>query len=296
MLPTRISMIVGMVTRHPHQMFQLIDEFVSIKAHALTHPWTHIRTSKMAESKWESLCQHHDIRVEYGQHASIITESTCAIQQTIQQLLQQLNNRAMSLTACVQYDLALEDAAMMREIAPWSSLGYLRACDVYSNQCRHKAVIDMCTQGLVAMTNGDPGYNKLEAIKNKSKDISSKRVDFISKLSSDVVLCNILPRIIDFIMPLNSATPSPLFYVSRAWHHRILQAPDGLRFHARISNTTTNIDGHGQLLRYAPYVTRLDVQDVACGIVQVINAGSFLSTLFTCGNFSRFRTLNMRGT
>ncbi|KAI7873660.1 hypothetical protein K492DRAFT_211998 [Lichtheimia hyalospora FSU 10163] len=249
----------------------------------------------MTESKWESLCLHHAIRVEYGDHASIITESTCAIQQTIQQLLQQLNNRAMSLTACVQYDLALEDAAMMREIAPWSSLGYLRACDVYSNQCRHKAMIDICTQGLVAMAKDDPGYHKLETIKNKAKHTNNKRVDFISKLSSDVVLYNILPRITDSIMPFSSTTPSPLFYVSRAWHQRFLQAPDGLAFHARISNTTSNIAGHGQLLRYAPYVTRLDVQDVACGIVQMINAGSFLSTLFTCGNFSRFRTLNMRG-
>ncbi|KAI7874033.1 hypothetical protein K492DRAFT_211813 [Lichtheimia hyalospora FSU 10163] len=250
----------------------------------------------MTESKWDKLCHHRNIRVEYGDHASIITESTCAIQQTIQQLLQQLNNRAMSLTACVQYDLALEDAAMMREIAPWSSLGYLRACDVYASQCRQWAVVDMCTQGLVAVAKEDPGYHKLEAHQTEAKDTSSKRVDFISKLPFDVVICNIIPRIMKIIMPFDSMVPSPLFYVSRTWHERILQTPDGLAFHASSTDIDNSTLGHDQLLRFAPYVTRLDVLGKALALryFEPHLPGSFLSNIFARADFKRLTTLNLK--
>ncbi|KAI7873731.1 hypothetical protein K492DRAFT_200499 [Lichtheimia hyalospora FSU 10163] len=232
----------------------------------------------MTESKWDKLCHHHNIRVECREHASNITESTCDLQQTIQQLLQQLNNRAMSLTACVQYDWALEEATMMREIAPWSSLGCLRACDVYASQCRQWAVVDMCTQGLVAVAKEDPSYHNLNALQNEAKDTSSKRVDFISKLPFDVVICNIIPRIMKIIMPFDSMTP------------------DGLAFHASSTDVDNSTLGHDQLLRFAPYVTRLDVLGKALALRYFAPQlpGSFLSNIFARADFKRLTTLNLK--
>ena len=108
--------MVSMVTQHPHQAFQLL-----VQLSFITRIHTSTPTSNVTKSKCESLCLHHHITIKHGERASTINKSTCAIQQTIQQLVQQLNNHAMSLTACVQYDWAPEDSAMMREIAPWSS-------------------------------------------------------------------------------------------------------------------------------------------------------------------------------
>lgn len=254
----------------------------------------------MPESRWENLCRQHSITVDYREHASLIAESTCAIGIAIRQLLQQLNDRAISLTACVQYDLALADAALMREMAPRSCLGYLRACNVYSSQGRQWAVIDMCNQGLAAATaDEDPtGYHQLQVIKHEAMDIISRRVDFVSMLPFDIVACNLLPRIMDSIMPFNSNRRSPLFYVSRAWHQRILQASDGLAFYARTSNNQVLKEGHHHLLRFAPFVTRLDVDGKAPGLGDFWahhGGGPSLCDLFTRGAFTKLTTLNIQG-
>lgn len=251
----------------------------------------------MPESRWESLCRQHSITVDHCEHAILITELTCAIGNGIRQLLQQLNDRAVSLTACVQYDLALQDAAIMREMAPRSCLGYLRACNVYSSQGRQWAVIDMCNQGLAAVAHDDPGYHQLQAIMDDAKEITSRRVDFLSKLPLDIVACNLTPRIMDSIMPFNSNKRSPLFYVSRAWHQRILQVTDGLTFYAKTSNIETLTEGHHHLLRFSPFVTRLDVHGKVNGLASFCarQGGPSLCDLFTRGNFTKLTTLNIQG-
>ncbi|CDH57696.1 predicted protein [Lichtheimia corymbifera JMRC:FSU:9682] len=125
----------------------------------------------MSESQWKTVGRQHRIRVDHRGHASLIAESTCAIAITIHQLLQQLNDRAKSLTACAQYDLALKDAAVMREMAPRSCLCYLRACDVYSSQGRQREVIDMCKRGLFAISHDDPDFQQLRVIKSEAQII-----------------------------------------------------------------------------------------------------------------------------
>ncbi|CDH57695.1 predicted protein [Lichtheimia corymbifera JMRC:FSU:9682] len=93
-------------------------------------------------------------------------------------------------------------------------------------------------------------------------------------------------------MPFDSNIPFPLLYVSRAWHQCILQANNGLSFYANIDNNGTLKEGHDHLLRYAPFVTELDVNGF--GHLLDHSTGPSLSDLFTRGAFIKLTTLNMK--
>lgn len=65
------------------------------------------------------------------QRDTTISTTTEAITQLGSQLMDNLNRRSTALANGAHFDLALRDAAVMRAICPTSSLGYLKAGDIY---------------------------------------------------------------------------------------------------------------------------------------------------------------------
>ena len=156
----------------------------------LSNTHTRIHTSTQAstntESKWERSCQQHSITIEYGEHVSISSESTCAFQQTIQHLF--FNN---STTVQSAWQHVYSTICHLKKPTPWENstlvIVEIIACmwSIFESMSTGGS-IDMCPRGLVAMANNDPDYHKLETIKSKAKDISSKWVDITNKLPIDL--------------------------------------------------------------------------------------------------------------
>ncbi|CDH54812.1 predicted protein [Lichtheimia corymbifera JMRC:FSU:9682] len=216
----------------------------------------------MINSIWNDLCQQPTLTVNRQLYSKILSDSTTQLQQCIEQLLIQLNNRAIVLTRCANFATALRDAAAMQEISPLSPLGYLQAANIYSEQGRQQAVIDICNEGLSIVDVNDPGYSKLQQVKTDAMQRANCRIDFISRLPLGIVRHTLFPMMLkgwDGDL-LNGTMQCPYLDVSKMWFDQAIQAHGGgFQFEVYDKESCT------QLTRYAQYTKAIHVQSWSQG-------------------------------
>ncbi|CDH54806.1 predicted protein [Lichtheimia corymbifera JMRC:FSU:9682] len=228
---------------------------------------------------WSELLEHPIVTAQHSNGKNRIAAATDTLQQTAQQLVEVLNERARLLATSALFETVLRDAAAIRAIIPGAGIGYLCTGYVYCQQGHYAAAISIYDQGLQAVLESDVYYQQLQHHRTTAIDSNDKRVDFISQLPWDIVITNIVPRMQPEFCTESSCK---LLYVSRSWQNRILQQPKGLRFSFG-KETTTFKNGHAQLIRFAPYVQTL--------------SGSLLNVrlddLFSRAHFSNLKKLNV---
>ncbi|KAJ8652591.1 hypothetical protein O0I10_011737 [Lichtheimia ornata] len=232
----------------------------------------------MENISWSELLKDTNLTAQHGNDGNRIVAATQALQQTAQQFVQVLNERARLFANSAQFDKALHDAAVIRAMLPGSGRGYLCMGDVYCQQGHHAAAISIYEQGLEAIPESDAYYQQLQQHRMTAIANNSKRVDFISQLPLDIVITNIVPRADRLFF---SESSCEFLYVSRAWQERILKQPKGLRFYLDEGHNTL-IKGHTQLIRFASYV-----QSLQATLYQRIR----LDDLFARGHFSNLKEL-----
>ncbi|CDH57664.1 predicted protein [Lichtheimia corymbifera JMRC:FSU:9682] len=172
------------------------------------------------------------------QRDTTISTTTEAITQLGSQLMDNLNRRSTALANGAHFDLALRDAAVMRAICPTSSLGYLKAGDIYQQQGRQQKAVAMYDEGLRNTPASDHGYTNLQVQHASALSAANKQVDFISQLPLDLVESELLPLVWDNYK-LDSDTPCPYLYVSHTWRRLILQC-NNLNFeHEELGKSNT---------------------------------------------------------
>lgn len=205
--------------------------------------------------------QYEDVLVtsaHHGQGDTIVSAATHDIGQLLSRLMEKLDERATTLACGAQFDLALRDAAMMRTLAPGSSLGYLRAGSIYQEQGRQRAAVMMYDQGLDRVPSCDPCYTQLGQCRSHAlKEEDTKRVDFISRLPMDIIATTLIPLLFD---PLETTLGrlSPLLSVSHTWRQSILQC-NILTLVVDRSMMTPN-EFEQSVEAYVPYVKSLFVK------------------------------------
>ena len=195
----------------------------------------------------DNICENDIITSAHHQQGDkVIDQLTC-------QLMEKLNERAATLTREAQFDLALQDAALMTRIVPSSSVGYLRAGNIYQQQGRQRAAVMVYEQGLDKVSPSQSGYAQLNRYRSHALEVEdSKRIDFISRLPMEIVVLNIVPLLLDPLEPMTLDQRYPYLSVSTTWRQRILQA-NVLNFSLYNSIAMTPYQ-HEQLIRYVPHI------------------------------------------
>ncbi|KAJ8651420.1 hypothetical protein O0I10_013039 [Lichtheimia ornata] len=232
--------------------------------------------------RWCELLGDPIVTVQHGNDGNRIATATETLQQTAQQFVKVLNERARLLSNSAQFDTALRDAAAIRALLPRSGLGYVCGGDVHCHQGRYAAAISIYDQGLVEVPESDPYYQQLQQHRIAAATNNKKRVDFISQLPLDTVITNIIPRMERPVYLDSNVLYEPL-YVSRTWQERILQQSKDLKFRFR-NHVDTFQKGHAQLVRFAPYVQTLNV----C-LLKNVHVGD----LFSRAHFSNLKELDI---
>ncbi|KAJ8652752.1 hypothetical protein O0I10_011634 [Lichtheimia ornata] len=185
-----------------------------------------------------------------------IMESTTQVQDCMENLMSALDARASLLVACNQLNAALQDALAMISIAPWSVTGYLTAGHVYSLQDQHASALRTYQQMLQDVPDCHPRYHEFVKAKATEYELWSKRVDFVSRLPIDLVVSNLIPRILDDQPMLEIGKQKGYLDVCRTWRQRIALA-GGIPFH--IGPEDLSVDEYHRLSDIAPYLQWLSV-------------------------------------
>ncbi|CDS06918.1 hypothetical protein LRAMOSA09441 [Lichtheimia ramosa] len=202
---------------------------------------------------WSTLLNDTTVSAVYGNASDRIVAATEILQQTARQFAKVLNERASLLANSAQLEAALHDAAAIRTMLPGSGLGYLCTGDIYCQQGRYAAAIAIFDQGLEAVPESDPYHQHLQQHRMAAITNNNKCIDFISQLPLDIVITNILPRALPKVFTESSCA---LLHISRAWQERILKQYKGLYFDFGLGQYTFK-HGHDQLVKFAPYVQKL---------------------------------------
>ncbi|CDS06486.1 hypothetical protein LRAMOSA09014 [Lichtheimia ramosa] len=226
------------------------------------------------------LLKSTNARAEHANDGNRVMVPPEILQQTACQFVQVLLERAKLLANRAQFEAALREAAAIRVIVPESGLGYLCAGDVYCQQARYAAAITIYGQGLEQVLDSDPYYHQLQQHRMRAINNNNKHVDFISLLPLDIVITNILPRVVP---TFSSRSSCELLYVSHAWQDRIIQQSNGLHFDFG-SEEDTFKKGQNQLVRFSTHVQKLK---------GAIKNDVLLDGLFSQGNFVNLKQLDL---
>ncbi|CDH59316.1 predicted protein [Lichtheimia corymbifera JMRC:FSU:9682] len=141
-----------------------------------------------------------------------------------EKLLFTLNGRASHLVHAERLDLALNDAIAMTILDPSSPMGYLCAGGIHSRRLQYKSAIRTLDDGLGRVPRSHPNYDRLLHARATAFDKWGTRVDFISKLPLDIVIHNIIPRILQGRVLFKIGYPGDYFDVCRTWRQRMALA------------------------------------------------------------------------
>ncbi|CDH54748.1 predicted protein [Lichtheimia corymbifera JMRC:FSU:9682] len=220
---------------------------------------------------WSDVTEQPILAIESGTWANVIADSTCCLQQCIQQLLTHLDNRARALATSGNFEAALKDVARIRQLAPSSAVGYLCAGHVYSLQGRQKAAIDIYDQGLVAVSSSDPSHQQLVKARSMAQERDNTRIDFINKFPLDIIT-NVAPR----ILSEEKMTPSVIreyLGVSRVWREKLLMCIRQLHVFSTIDDN--HVNDKNLLGLIAPYCTALTLKSKVVSLRQFISDARF---------------------
>ncbi|KAJ8658062.1 hypothetical protein O0I10_006334 [Lichtheimia ornata] len=194
----------------------------------------------------------------HNQRQSIISTATEKITQLTCQFMEKLNERSTAMANGGNFDLALRDAAVMQAIDPTSSLGYLKAGDIYQQQGRQQDAAAMYEKGLAHVSSSDYRYTNLQMRQKDALDATNKRVDFISQLPLELVVSEILPLVFHNYYQLAADKRCPYLYVSRTWRQRILHG-NNLSFYSYRGILNSPIQFR-ELERFADHVKELSLE------------------------------------
>ncbi|KAI7881277.1 hypothetical protein K492DRAFT_194502 [Lichtheimia hyalospora FSU 10163] len=173
------------------------------------------RSPPQHDSFWTDACQQPTLATSYQHYATLVSDSTTQLKQCIRHIFNSLSNRAIGLTLCANFDVALP-------------LGFLRESNVYSEQGNQRAVIDICNKGLKVVDKHDPDYAKLQQAKVNAEQRVSKRIDFISQLSLEILVTTLMPMLMaDNGGAMDSITLCSYLDVCKIWRDRVDQPCDG---------------------------------------------------------------------
>ncbi|KAI7876168.1 hypothetical protein K492DRAFT_210525 [Lichtheimia hyalospora FSU 10163] len=229
----------------------------------------------------DNICENDIITSAHHQQGDkVIDQFTC-------QLMEKLNERAATLTREAQFDLALQDAALMIRIVPSSAVGYLRAGNIYQQQGRQRAAVMIYEQGLDTVSPSQPGYTQLHQYRSYALEVEdSKRVDFIRRLPMEIIVINIVPLLLDPLEPMTLDQRYPYLSVSTTWRQRILQA-NVLKF-SLDSSLAITCYRYDQLIRYAPHIKSFTMYGHPCK-----TSPNDIMDLFINGQFSTLQHLDV---
>ncbi|KAJ8657655.1 hypothetical protein O0I10_006721 [Lichtheimia ornata] len=236
----------------------------------------------MTHSIWNDLCKQPIITASTEKYTKLVNNATTQLPQPIDSMLSTLNERAMALSKCANFNAALRDADIMQHLSPSSPLGYLRKASIYNEQGKRRQAVDICLKGLNAVDANDPHYAMLQRIKDDAEHHASKRIDFIKQLPVDIVITTLIPMLVDDT-PLPSLIPCPYLHVSNLWRDCILQYCDGLRFETGYHEDEQDMEKCSQLIRFARHIKALHVRRYS--------KGAWLSHLLSNNDFSSLREL-----
>ncbi|KAJ8652795.1 hypothetical protein O0I10_011534 [Lichtheimia ornata] len=185
-----------------------------------------------------------------------IKDLTTHVREHVQKLLSTLNARASLLRNAERFELALNDAIAMINIAPSSPLGYLRAGDIASLRGQHASAIEMYDYGLERSPKSHPHYEQLVKAREAAYSINNKRIDFISRLPLDIVMHNIIPRMLQGRNLVELGKPCNYLDVSRSWRQR-LALVNGLEY--EVGPEDLSADGFERVYDMAPFMRSLTV-------------------------------------
>ncbi|CDH54725.1 predicted protein [Lichtheimia corymbifera JMRC:FSU:9682] len=228
---------------------------------------------------WSDFTQQPMLAIESGTCANVITDSTRCLQQCVRDQMGHLDNRARALATSGNFEAALDDVAMIRQLAPSSAVGYLCAGHVYSLQGRQKAAIDIYEQGLAVVSSSDPSHQQLLEARSMAQYRDSKKIDFIKEFPIDIIE-NIAP----WILSEEEITPSEIreyLDVSRVWRERLLLSTRELHIDSLYDDDLGDDDD--LLEQVAPHCTALTIQCQYHEFVQLMSKAPFpmLQTLIT---------------
>ncbi|CDH54735.1 predicted protein [Lichtheimia corymbifera JMRC:FSU:9682] len=234
---------------------------------------------------WSDFTQQPNLAIQSGTCANAITDSTRRIQQCVQDQMGHLDNRARALAISGNFEASLKDVARIRQLGPFSAVGYLCAGHVYSLQGRQKAAIDVYDQGLAAVPLSDPSHQQLVKARLMAQERDSTKIDFINKFPIDIIE-NIAPRILSQEMIAPSEIREYLG-VSHVWQERLLMCIQELRLES-VGDIDLG-DDDDLLERIAPHCTTLTVERGATGFHQLLSKARFPSLHTLIADFLRSR-------
>ena len=215
------------------------------------------------DSVWNHACQQPTLTTSYQHYAKLVSDSTTQLKQCIQDMFNTLNNRAIGLTLCANFDAALRDASAMQQLSPSSALGYLREANIYSEQGKQRAVIDICNKGLKVVDKHDPDYAKLQEAKVNAEQRVTKRIDFISQLPLEILVTTLIPMLMaDNGEAMDSITLCSYLDVCKIWRDRVYQACEG-GFHIKVDDEKSITCK--QVMRFAQYTRALRIEPYSKG-------------------------------
>ncbi|KAJ8652862.1 hypothetical protein O0I10_011462 [Lichtheimia ornata] len=217
---------------------------------------------------WRDVTEQPILVITSGTCANVVANSTRCIQHCVQEQLTHLDKRARALATSGNFEAALNDVAMIRQLGPSSSVGYLCGGHVYSLQGRQKAAIDIYDKGLDAVPLSDPSYQRLVEARSMAQERDSKRIDFIKEFPIDII-----ENIASWILSKEIIAPSEIqeyLDVSRVWRQRLLMCIRDLH----IEGTTDCDDLLGLI---APYCTALTLRSEASWLRQFMSNTPFPS-------------------
>ncbi|CDH60786.1 predicted protein [Lichtheimia corymbifera JMRC:FSU:9682] len=169
------------------------------------------------------------------------------------------DDRARTFLNTAQLALALKEATLMQTLYPASSMGYLRAADVFQAQGHHQEAVVVCEKGLAIVPPTDPGYTKLKAYRIQFMNASDKRIDFITQLFPDIVMTYIIPLLCGNVK-WNHSTGCPYLYVSRRWRQLISDC-NMLEYQITLHISFPKWDQFRELIQFAMHVKELIIND-----------------------------------
>lgn len=211
-----------------------------------------------------------------------LDQSSTRVYDCVQKLVSALDSRASLLADCGQLNVAMDDATAAISIAPTLSVGYLCAGRLFSGYGYHASAISVYDNGILHTPNSDHGYEQLLAAKATAQNKINRRIDFFSMLPLEIVLLNIIPRILRNQKVIHLERPSSYLDAHSAWCQRIAMA-DAFTFrvgHAEdpVSTCLTAME-YNRLLDMAPYIKSFIVWGAQNGMVDQLTRRTTFTAL-----------------
>ncbi|KAJ8652863.1 hypothetical protein O0I10_011463 [Lichtheimia ornata] len=234
-------------------------------------------------NEWSSLTEQPILAIKSGTCPNVVADSTRHLQQSVQEHLTHLDNRARALANSANFEAALNDVARIRQLVPSSAMGYLCGGHVYSLQGHQKAAIDVYDQGLAAVSSSDPSHQRLVEARSMAQERDSICIDFIKEFPIDIIE-NIAPRILCEGMIAPNEIRQYLD-VSRVWRERLLLCIRELHLESMADDDLADDDD--LLEQVAPHCTALTLQIKAHGLPRLVSKTQFPSLQTLIANVPR---------